>query len=224
MASVLEHERRGILIHEILTPQKQSLSNTIRESPLVALMRECIDTPRRLLSDDDRDCHLPSARRTGPRSERRHGHAKLVAFDLPAKSPSKELPLSSKRRLRTFTNTSPSRVLAVKDENARPVTADGAKLGSKLNSLSVQSDSAVELKSMNKRNRDLLKQMTILEQQLGTLQDNLEDRDTRIVQLTRLVQFLATEVNVYTSTLEDEVEQQRAKIQQLEKMAAGAYH
>jgi hypothetical protein len=170
----------------------------------------------------DRNNNLPTARRTGTRSSRRRNHVKLVAFDLPAQSPSStaaEVTVSAKRRYRRQRRSlSPSKVLATKDENARPLSAfiDIHKAGFPSLSLDSKSEISAELRSLSKRKQDLERQVIEMQQQIGVLQDALTERDGIITHLIDLSKFLSIEVKIYTSTLEEQVRQQQIVIQELQ--------
>lgn len=59
-----------------------------------------------------------------------------------------------------------------------------------------------------------------LSAQVEDLQDELEERDLKIKKLTELVEFLSTEVKIYTHSLEQQVETQRIEIASLKQNVA----
>lgn len=148
-------------------------------------MREFINTPCGRITDDLIDIHSP-LRRTGLRSSRK---PKAVTFEDRPTSPTR----SSRKRSRSH-SVSPRKVLALKDENARPATATG-HTPAKQAKLATRERGTRTTRS---------KEVQDLEATIDELKLELSDKDQEIQRLKQLCQFLATEVRIYTTTFEEQ--------------------
>ncbi|CCG84171.1 protein of unknown function [Taphrina deformans PYCC 5710] len=188
-------------------------------SPMIALMRECINTPCRgsdlgaqdLITVVRQEYESP-VKRTGLRSARK---SKAVSFeDVP--SPHRS---ARKRRNDHLHNPSPRKPLASipNNENVRPVTSDHRVVDKKQRILC---DSAVtDVRLLSNTNSDKTT-LTDREEELNTkieaMSYEIEEKDQKIAQLTSLVKFLSAEVKIYTQSLEQQVEAQQSTIAALE--------
>lgn len=109
-------------------------------------------------------------------------------------------------------STSPRKALAQKDENARPfppssiaIKPHGKKLKEHKSTVVVE-PATIELDGSSD-DRHSPSHCALLE--------TLEEREAEIGRLTNLVTFLATEVKIYTTTLEQEVARQDVEIARL---------
>lgn len=152
-------------------------------SPMVALMREFVNTPCGRIDQVSLEGSSPG-RITVRRSPRK---LKAVTFDDYPSS----LTSSSRKRNRSQ-SLSPRKVLAQKDENARPATSTGhAPLKhAKLSELGHRSPHE--------------KKQCLLEESVEDLKLELQEKEEEIQRLRKLCQFLATEVRIYTKTLEQQ--------------------
>lgn len=173
---------------------------TYTVSPMVALMRECIATPCRgsdlggedLINVVRQEAGDSPLRRTGLRSSKRT--QRNVTFEIEAVSPTR---ISARKKRSTAT---PRKALSQKDENARPLVLDvvGKKDISDLSHIATISKREIELS-----------------EQVTQLQDEVEEKDAKIRNLTELVSFLSAEVKVYTKTLEEQLHSQQLLIESL---------
>lgn len=177
---------------------------SIPPSPMAQLMRECINTPCRGSDLDLSDLidvigsnHIKPYQSAMKRSAR--SPTKKVNFDIAS--------LSNTEHYRTK-SLSPRKALSVKDENARPKTADNIK-----------QVKHVQLHSSDNPNgrRALPEEPDCDIVELANLRNEVEHKDLEIARLKRLLDFALDEVKIYRRTHDTEVAQQAKEIATLRR-------